>query len=43
MNQTEIKQNADFLEIALEEIETGTVQYEMVEEVYHNLIGEIDG
>jgi DNA-directed RNA polymerase subunit K/omega len=38
MNDKEILQNADFLEIALEEMEEGTVEYEFVEDVYYNLI-----
>lgn len=42
MNDEELLRNADFLEIALEEIEEDTVAYEFVEDVYYNLIESAD-
>lgn len=42
MNKTELQQNADFLSIAMEEMDTDSVEFEFVQEVYENLIKEIN-
>lgn len=41
MDLTELKQNADFLSIALESMEDGTAEYEFVQDVYESLMEEI--
>ncbi len=38
MNKQELLQNADFLEIAMEQMDSDSVEYEFVEDVYGNLI-----
>lgn len=38
MNRTELLQNADFLEIAMEQMDEDSVEYEFVADVYANLI-----
>lgn len=38
MDRTELLQNADFLEIAMEQMDEDSVEYEFVAEVYSNLI-----
>ena len=38
MNDTELKQNADFLEIAMEQMDEDSLEYEFVEDVFHNLM-----
>lgn len=38
MDKQELLQNADFLEIAMEEMDNGSVAFEFVEDVYQNLI-----
>ena len=44
MDETELSQNADFLSIALEQIDAGNyeVAREFIEDVYSNLLKEID-
>jgi hypothetical protein len=42
MDKLELQQNADFLSIAMEQINNDDVAYEFVEEVYHNLLDEIE-
>lgn len=44
MDNTELSQNADFLSIALEQIDAGNyeVAREFVEDVYGNLLEEMD-
>lgn len=42
MDDTELKQNADFLSIALEEMDENSAAYEFVEDVYNSLLDEID-
>ena len=38
MNDQELLQNADFLEIAMEQMDEDSVAYDFVQDVYHNLI-----
>jgi hypothetical protein len=38
MDRTELLQNADFLEIAMEQMDDDSVEYEFVEDVYSNLV-----
>jgi len=38
MNEQELLQNADFLEIAMEQMDDDSVEYEFVEDVYGNLV-----
>lgn len=38
MNRKELLQNADFLEIAMEEMDSDSVAYGFVSDVYRNLI-----
>jgi hypothetical protein len=38
MDEKELLQNADFLDIAMEQMEDDTVAYEFVEDVYGNLV-----
>lgn len=42
MDELTLKQNADFLSIALEEIDPDTAAYEFVEDVYESLLEEIE-
>ena len=42
MNRQQLLQNADFLEIAMEQMDDDSVEYEFVEEVYANLITEAE-
>jgi hypothetical protein len=42
MDKLELQQNADFLSIAMEQINNDDVAYEFVEEVYHNILDEIE-
>jgi len=42
MDKIELQQNADFLSIAMEQINNDDVAYEFVEEVYLNLLDEIE-
>jgi len=42
MNRQELLQNADFLEIAMEQMDDDSVEYEFVEDVYANLITEAE-
>lgn len=42
MDDTELKQNADFLSIAMEQMDPDSVEYEFVNDVYHNLLDEVD-
>lgn len=37
MDRTELLQNADFLDIAMEQMDPDSVEYEFVEDVYNNL------
>lgn len=38
MNKTELLQNADFLEIAMEQMDDDSVAYDFVQDVYGNLV-----
>jgi len=38
MDDQELLQNADFLDIAMEQMDEDSVEYEFVEDVYSNLI-----
>jgi len=38
MNKRELLQNADFLQIAMEEMDDSSVAFEFVEDVYGNLL-----
>lgn len=38
MNKQELLQNADFLQIAMEEMDNDSVEFEFVEDVYGNLL-----
>lgn len=38
MNEQELLQNADFLEIAMEQMDVDSVEYDFVEDVYTNLL-----
>lgn len=38
MNEKELLRNADFLEIAMEQMDSDSVEYGFVEDVYYNLI-----
>ena len=38
MDRIEILQNADFLSIAMEQMDADSVEYEFVEDVYGNLL-----
>lgn len=42
MNRQQLLQNADFLEIAMEQMDDDSVEYEFVEDVYANLITEAE-
>lgn len=42
MNRQQLLQNADFLEIAMEQMDDDSVAYEFVEDVYANLITEAE-
>lgn len=42
MNRQQLLQNADFLEIAMEQMDDDSVEYEFVEDVYSNLITEAE-
>ena len=42
MNKTQLQQNADFLSIALEEMDPDSVEFEFVQEVHTNLLELID-
>lgn len=41
MDENELKQNADFLSIALEEMDSDSVAYEFVEDVYENMLEDL--
>lgn len=38
MDNKELLQNADFLQIAMEEMDNDSVEFEFVEDVYRNLL-----
>jgi hypothetical protein len=42
MNRQQLLQNADFLEIAMKQMDDDSVEYEFVEDVYANLITEAE-
>jgi len=42
MDRQECLQNADFLEIAMEQMDPDSVEYEFVEDVYGNLIASAE-
>jgi hypothetical protein len=42
MKDDELNRNADFLQIAMEEMDNDSVAYEFVEDVYENLIDATD-
>lgn len=42
MNDDELRRNADFLSIAMEEMDPDSVEYEFVEEVFENLLDGIE-
>lgn len=42
MDDKKLLQNADFLEIAMEEMDDNTVAFEFVEDVYGNLLDAVE-